>query len=145
MTNEQPSSALMGFDKRIERINQICYAGKDHFMDYVVVHHQKKKMVIAASFDIIYYWEFFILLSQVQKDEESAKLVEDRYSFRSLRLRSTPIDNGLHRTTLVTEWSSPTLVHKGIGFYAPKEPIRSLNFTEIIDKCFALEDTFPKP
>lgn len=111
-------------------------------MDYVVLLHQKKKLIIAASFDIIYYYEFFILFTQVQKDEESAKLPEDKISFRSLRLESTPLENGRHRTKLITDWMTPTLVHKGLSYYAPAKPISSLDYTAIIDKCFALEDTF---
>jgi hypothetical protein len=131
-------------EERVRRINHICYEGRNHFMHYVVLMHQKKKLLIGASFDIIYYYEFFILLTHVERDEESARLVEDKISFRSLRLESATLEDGRRRTKLITEWISPTLIHKGLSYYAPAKPImnRSMDFTVIINGCFALEDTF---
>lgn len=135
----------MNYQDRIKRINYICYEARDHFMDYVVVLHHRKKLIVAASFDIMYYYQFFILFTNVQRDEESAKLCEDKTSFRSLRLEPSPLEGPLHRTKLITEWFEPTVVHKGIYFHMPAKPVYSLNFNELIDKCFALEDTFPQP
>jgi hypothetical protein len=149
----------MNHQEKQARINKICYDGRDHFMYFDVLFHRKKKLLIGASFDTIYYYEFFVLFTGVLKAADAPSLKEGEYTFRSLGLETLAETNGIYQTRLQTGRSSdPIIHHKKLFFYAPEKPLYTgmgikeqdranytmLDFTLIVNKCFALEDTFPK-
>jgi hypothetical protein len=147
----------MKYEDKLARINKICSDARDHFMHFEVLFNKKRKLLLAASFDSTYYWEFFVLLTGLTKDGAGAAL-RDGHMFRSLRLEPRGELDGVRRTELDDGTSKWDLHHKTLFYFAPKKPLYTglgirrgdeakyplLDLTVVVDKCLALEDTFPK-